>query len=92
VVVRGPETAALAAALKAAGATVAEGQDGELLVSGMELGEVGHLAFTEGAELHELSTRRASLEEAFMSATGASEQFAAHSPTRSVEKGGATHE
>ncbi|HLU28225.1 MAG TPA: ATP-binding cassette domain-containing protein [Glycomyces sp.] len=89
VVVRGPETAGLAAALKAAGATVSAGPSGELLVAGMELEKVGHLAFTEGVELHELSTRSASLEEAFMSATGASEQFAAQSPIRSVdEKGG----
>ncbi len=80
VVVRGPETAGLSAALEGAGATVTAGSEGELVVSGMEIGEVGHLAFTEGVELHELSTRSASLEEAFMSATGDAEQFVARQP------------
>ncbi|MEU5871603.1 ATP-binding cassette domain-containing protein [Glycomyces sp. NPDC047369] len=79
VVVRGPETAALADVLKAEGAEVVPEADA-LVVSGLEIGKVGHLAFTAGVELHELSTRRASLEEAFMSATGASEQFVAQTP------------
>ncbi|MEU6249401.1 ATP-binding cassette domain-containing protein [Glycomyces sp. NPDC047010] len=79
VVVRGPDTAPLADALKAEGAEVVPEEDA-LVVSGLEIGRVGHLAFTSGVELHELSTRRASLEEAFMSATGASEQFVAKDP------------
>lgn len=79
VVVRGPETAALADVLKAEGAEVVPEADA-LVVSGLEIGKVGHLAFASGVELHELSTRRASLEEAFMSATGASEQFVAQTP------------
>ncbi|PRY61097.1 ATP-binding cassette domain-containing protein [Glycomyces artemisiae] len=79
VVVRGPDTASLAEALKAEGAEVIPEADA-LVVSGLEIGKVGHLAFTSGVELHELSTRRASLEEAFMSATGASEQFVAQTP------------
>ncbi|NUQ90084.1 ATP-binding cassette domain-containing protein [Glycomyces sp. MUSA5-2] len=79
VVVRGPDTASLAEALKAEGAEVVPEADA-LVVSGLEIGKVGHLAFTSGVELHELSTRRASLEEAFMSATGASEQFVAQTP------------
>ncbi|MFB9658305.1 ATP-binding cassette domain-containing protein [Glycomyces mayteni] len=79
VVVRGPDTTALAAALKTEGAEVVPEADA-LVVSGLEIGKVGHLAFTAGVELHELSTRRASLEEAFMSATGASGQFVAKDP------------
>jgi ABC-2 type transport system ATP-binding protein len=94
VIVRGPETAGLTAALEAEGATVAVGPDGELVVSGMEIGAVGHTAFTEGVELHELSTRSASLEEAFISATGATEQFVAQEPVTPAAPapGGATDE
>jgi ABC-2 type transport system ATP-binding protein len=89
VVVRGPETAGLTEALKAEGAEVVS-EDGALVVSGLEIGRVGHLAFTAGVELHELSTRRASLEEAFMSATGASEEFVAKEPVRTAEPAAAT--
>ncbi|RRR99270.1 ATP-binding cassette domain-containing protein [Glycomyces terrestris] len=81
VVVRGPDTAGFTAALEAEGGEV-KAEDGALVVSGLEIGKVGHLAFTTGVELHELSTRRASLEEAFMSATGASEEFVAKEPVR----------
>ncbi|MQM27965.1 ATP-binding cassette domain-containing protein [Glycomyces albidus] len=84
VVVRGPDTGSLAETLKAEGADVATEADA-LVVSGLEIGKVGHLAFTAGVELHELSTRRASLEEAFMSATGASEQFVAKEPVRAAD-------
>ena len=49
---------------------------------GVGLQEVGSLAFTERIELHQLSERSASLEEAFMSATGASEQFVAEEPVK----------
>ncbi|GAA1693422.1 ABC transporter ATP-binding protein [Glycomyces endophyticus] len=83
VVVRGPETAGLAETLKSEGADVVSEGDA-LVVSGLEIGKVGHLAFAGGVELHELSTRRASLEEAFMSATGASEQFVAKEPVRAA--------
>jgi ABC-2 type transport system ATP-binding protein len=83
VIVRGPDTGALTETLRAEGAeTTAEGD--ALVVSGLEIGKVGHLAFTAGVELYELSTRRASLEEAFMSATGASEQFVAKEPVRAA--------
>jgi ABC-2 type transport system ATP-binding protein len=101
VIVRSPSAAAFTTALEGAGAQVAQGKDGELVVSGMEIGAVGHLAFTEHVELAELSTRSASLEEAFMSATGASEEFvaaeplaavpAASAPAPSTTTGGADH-
>ncbi|WP_026925558.1 ATP-binding cassette domain-containing protein [Glycomyces arizonensis] len=90
VVVRGPEVAGLSAALEAAGASVAAGPTGELVVSDLELDKVGHLAFTEGVELHELSSRSASLEEAFMSATGSSEQFVAQEPVQPIAQEGGT--
>jgi ABC-2 type transport system ATP-binding protein len=84
VIVRSPSAAAFTTALEGAGAQVAQGKDGELVVSGMEIGAVGHLAFTEHVELAELSTRSASLEEAFMSATGAAEEFVAAEPVAAV--------
>ncbi|MFC3493372.1 ABC transporter ATP-binding protein [Glycomyces rhizosphaerae] len=91
VIVRGPDADAFVPVLEAEGATVAEGGDGELVVSDMAIGAVGHLAFTEGVELSELSTRSASLEEAFMSATGAAEQFVAREPVPATTTGGARH-
>jgi ABC-2 type transport system ATP-binding protein len=90
VIVRGPDVSRLSESLRSAGATVAAGKDGELVVSGVEMGKVGHVAFTEGVELHELSTRSASLEEAFMSATGASEQFVAREPVQTPKQEGGT--
>ncbi|THV41206.1 ATP-binding cassette domain-containing protein [Glycomyces buryatensis] len=92
VIVRSPAADAFLSALEAEGATVAKGDDGELVVSDMAIGAVGHLAFTEGIELTELSTRSASLEEAFMSATGAAEQFVAREPVpTATTTGGAQH-
>jgi ABC-2 type transport system ATP-binding protein len=91
VIVRSPSADGFVSALEGAGAEVTKGKSGELVVSGMEIGAVGHLAFTEGVELSELSTRSASLEEAFMSATGASEEFVAAEPlvTATQNPGGA---
>ncbi|MCH7233058.1 hypothetical protein L0U85_19680, partial [Glycomyces sp. L485] len=91
VIVRSPSATEFAGILEGGGATVSNGADGELVVSGMEIGAVGHLAFTEGIELAELSTRSASLEEAFISATGASEEFVATEPpvTATEKPGGA---
>ncbi|WP_030144499.1 ATP-binding cassette domain-containing protein, partial [Glycomyces sp. NRRL B-16210] len=80
VIVRSPTAEGFVPALETAGAEVTKGAEGELVVSGLEIGAVGHLAFTEGVELSELSTRSASLEEAFMSATGSSEEFVAAEP------------
>ncbi|WP_157930699.1 ATP-binding cassette domain-containing protein [Glycomyces xiaoerkulensis] len=93
VVVRSPSATEFAERLEVKGATVVKGSEGELVISGMEIDAVGHLAFTEGIELAELSRRSASLEEAFMSATGASEEFVAtEPPTSATQKpGGADH-
>lgn len=85
VIVRSPFADAFVSALEAKGASVTKGDDGELAVSEMEIGMVGHLAFTEGIELTELSSRSASLEEAFMSATGAAEQFVAEKPIQTAQ-------
>lgn len=85
VIVRSPFADAFVPALEAKGASVTKGDDGELVVSAMEIGMVGRLAFTEGIELTELSSRSASLEEAFMSATGAAEQFVAEKPIQTAQ-------
>lgn len=45
------------------------------LLVGVETHQVGEIAASEGVALHELSTRTASLEEAFFEATGASEEY-----------------
>lgn len=49
-----------------------------LRVSGIETAAVGELAFQNTILLHELTTQTASLETAFITATGASEEYVAH--------------
>ncbi|RNM17491.1 ATP-binding cassette domain-containing protein [Nocardioides pocheonensis] len=77
VVVRTPDASALAAALQSRGAQVEPGDDGTLVVRGLTVDAVGDLAFDEGVRLHELSTRVATLEEAFLERTAGSEEFQA---------------
>jgi ABC-2 type transport system ATP-binding protein len=47
-------------------------------VTGLTLETVGDIAFEAGIRLHELTGRAATLEEAFLDATGGSEEFIAH--------------
>jgi ABC-2 type transport system ATP-binding protein len=63
-----PRGADLAPLLERAGATVIDG-DGALTITGMEAQRIGSLAAEHRIEIHELSTRRASLEAAFMEMT-----------------------
>ncbi|WP_116947709.1 ABC transporter ATP-binding protein [Jiangella endophytica] len=49
-----------------------------LRVSGIETAAVGELAFQNNVMLHELVTQTASLETAFITATGESEEYVAH--------------
>ena len=71
--VRTPEPDRLAAVLDllAHGASV-ERRDGVLVVRGLQPAEIGHLAFSEGIELHELSSERSDLEDIFFALTGES--------------------
>ncbi|MFF5172078.1 ABC transporter ATP-binding protein [Micromonospora sp. NPDC000089] len=69
VVVRAADPTALTAALRGAGVEVAVGADGSLVVSGLSPTALGELAAGRGIVLHELSSRTASLEEAFMELT-----------------------
>ncbi|HEX6194680.1 MAG TPA: ATP-binding cassette domain-containing protein [Jiangellaceae bacterium] len=78
VLVRTPSADTFAEMLRGAGAEVVVQEDGSMVVSGMETSAVGELAHHGSIMLHELATHRASLEQAFISATGATEEFVAH--------------
>jgi ABC-2 type transport system ATP-binding protein len=77
VVARVDDPARLADAITRAGSTVAPEQDGRLAVTGMTSDEIGNLAFDLRIRVFELFNRDATLEEAFLEATGASEEFRA---------------
>jgi ABC-2 type transport system ATP-binding protein len=68
VLVRGPELDRLAGALPAQAEV--DRRDGVLRVSGLTTEEIGHLAFVERIELHELTTERGDLEDIFFALTG----------------------
>ncbi len=69
VVVRTPQPDRLATALAAAGAEVAPDGDGLLLIRSMDAPAIGRIALRAGVELHELTPRSASLEDAFLELT-----------------------
>jgi ABC-2 type transport system ATP-binding protein len=74
VVVRSPQLAQLRSALGQKGASVRD--EGEsLVVSGMEIEDIGELAAANSITLHELSPQRGSLEEAFIQLTGDSVEY-----------------
>jgi ABC-2 type transport system ATP-binding protein len=74
VLVRSPDADKLVAAL-AGKAEIDKLDDGGLRIIGPEAAEVGHIAFTEQVELHELTTEKSDLEEIFFSLT--SSEFSA---------------
>jgi ABC-2 type transport system ATP-binding protein len=78
VLVRAPHPAKLEKALKAQKITFTKNSDGNLQIMGVKTDDVGKLAFQAGVELHELSGRSASLEEAFLELTAGSEEFSSH--------------
>lgn len=67
--VRSPQLDTLRTALAGQGHTVRD-DDGALIVSGVTTAQVGELAAAHSVVLHELASRNASLEEAFMKLTG----------------------
>jgi ABC-2 type transport system ATP-binding protein len=73
--VRVNDPSTLALRLSAAGATVREGLESALVVSGMSAGDIGKLAAYHGLVLSELAPQRASLEDAFMALTKDSVEF-----------------
>jgi ABC-2 type transport system ATP-binding protein len=78
VLVQTPRAAELAGLLTTAGAAVSP-EDGGLAVTGLGADAIGDLAATYGVALHQLITRHASLEEAYLDLTGASTDFRAAS-------------
>ncbi|WP_200955042.1 ATP-binding cassette domain-containing protein [Aeromicrobium sp. Root236] len=72
--VRTPDGSVLAPAIEALGAAITREGD-SLVVSGVTAEQIGEAAHTAGARLHQLVTRQATLEEAFLEATGLSEEF-----------------
>ncbi|MGW7440709.1 ABC transporter ATP-binding protein [Streptomyces sp. NPDC054849] len=81
VLVKTPDRVRLAELLKAEGATVTDAEDGDLDVVGLEAPRIAELAAAGGLVLHELSTRRGSLEEAFMELTKDAVEYDAAVPT-----------
>jgi ABC-2 type transport system ATP-binding protein len=69
VLVRSPDPAALHAALTGQPVTVEQPDTSTLRIRGLTIEQVGHVAFTAGVELHELSRQRFDLEELFFSLT-----------------------
>jgi ABC-2 type transport system ATP-binding protein len=78
--VRTPSADQLVRAVTAKGATTSTDEDGAIEVRGMSTEQIGDLAFSEGIRLHELTTVRASLEEAFMELTADSVEYHADAP------------
>ncbi|MGE0227615.1 MAG: ABC transporter ATP-binding protein [Dehalococcoidia bacterium] len=75
--------------LEEAGAVVTS-QDGALVVTGMETPQIAGIASHHGIEIHELSLRRATLEEAFMELTHDSLDYAGEAPAPPMRIAGAT--
>ncbi|TQS43074.1 ABC transporter ATP-binding protein [Cryptosporangium phraense] len=67
--VRSPEAGALVPMLAGPGVTITSAERGVLDVVGLEASAIGEIAFRNRIVLHELATRHASLEEAFMTLT-----------------------
>jgi ABC-2 type transport system ATP-binding protein len=75
-IVRGPNLAVLQQALAGAGLTGSTEQDGSLRVRADELTQIGHLAFVNNVELHELSLEEFDLEKLFFTLTEGEHQGA----------------
>ncbi|MDT0341786.1 ABC transporter ATP-binding protein [Streptomyces litchfieldiae] len=67
--VRTPRPDALRRELLSSGMTVESSAPDEMIVSGGSLEEIGDLAFRHGVPIHELTPRRATLEQAYMELT-----------------------
>jgi len=80
VLVKSPDAAALAELITTAGGNVDHEPNGNLIVRQIDAAHIGALASHNGLELHELTPRLASLEEAFMEQTHTSAEFASPTP------------
>ncbi|HYB18678.1 MAG TPA: ATP-binding cassette domain-containing protein [Streptosporangiaceae bacterium] len=72
-----PQADVLAKAVAEAGGSTVSGEDGTLIVSGLDAGQVGGLAFNHGVQVNELTVVRASLEAAFMELTAGTVEYRA---------------
>jgi ABC-2 type transport system ATP-binding protein len=81
ILVESPAAGRLAGVLRGLDGVAVDVLDGGALrVSGMAAADVGEVAYRNNIMLHELATQTASLEAAFMTATGAAEEFVARVP------------
>ena len=85
--VRTPQLDQMAKLVATAGGTVRENGDGVVVISGLDVSQVGDLAYDNSLRLHELSPLHASLEEAFMELTASSVEFHAGVPGQPVLAG-----
>ena len=84
--VRTTATIPLTQLLTAAGATVHTGAEGELVVRGIDIAEIGERACAAGIALHELSPQAGSLEELFLAWTSTDSSSAGGTePTRTAD-------
>jgi ABC-2 type transport system ATP-binding protein len=77
VIVRSPDMSLLGPAVAERGGFAQGIDDGSFSVTGIGQVELGDLAHEVGARVHELRTREATLEEAFLDATGMAAEFVA---------------
>jgi ABC-2 type transport system ATP-binding protein len=91
--VRTPDAARLVPAVTAAGGTVQTQHDGELLINGASLAEIGDLAHQQDVRLHELAMKSASLEDAYLELTGGAIEYQSETgtPARHQRRRGAAH-
>ncbi|CAD5944475.1 MULTISPECIES: ATP-binding cassette domain-containing protein [Streptomyces] len=82
---RSPQQERLRDVLHQEGFTAVEADGGTLEIDGATTEELGELAARHQVVLHELSSQRASLEEAFMQMTAGSVEYHAHSGPGSAE-------
>ncbi len=75
--VTSPDLGGLVSVLEERGATVS-GSGDSITVTGLDAAAVGDAAHELGVRLHQLVTRQATLEEAFLTATGKDEEFRGH--------------
>jgi len=87
IVVRTPDMTTLGPALAGRGAHVVTAADGSYSVTGLSQEQVGDIAHQVSVRLHELRTQRATLEEAFLEATGMSQEFIGSEPPGSQASG-----
>ena len=84
--VRSPQLDRLLDLLVGLGARVQQEQDGSAVLDGVSREQVGETAAEHSLTLHELSTRTASLEQAFLEATGALSEYRTPDQTQGVSQ------